>query len=152
MTTRTTYDNTDGHSSTDELRPVAEAAEATERYEKSLKSIRNNIEQLHEINQSISAISQEIVDEITKVLQLNNTILQLEGLEDFEATVYPNGLALIRGADGKNDLRSLSDFRPAFLCEVLKQLIPKLKESLDDRKREGENLLGELTKTHESLV
>jgi len=144
--------NLDEQPSTEDSKSAIETAGINENYEKALKSIRNNAEQIREIDQSLAVASHEVVDELVKVLQLNNRILRLANLEGMEVTVYPKGFAIIKDIDGNVEPKPLAELEPPFLYAVLKQLIPKLKESLDEKKHSNESLLEELTKTHESLV
>ena len=148
-------------SSVDELGLAAETT-VKEKYEGDIKSIRNDFEQISEINQSLSIVSHDIVEELTKILQLNGRVIRLENFdEDTEVDVYPKGLVIIRRekkieapaiVNEEVEPRPLADLEPPFLYAILRHLIPKLKESLDDRKRYGEKLLDELTRTRETLV
>jgi len=140
-------------SSADDVLLAVGTMRIEEDYVKTLEGIKNDVEQIHEIDQSLTVVSRDIVDEMMKVLQLNNEVLQLENFtESKEVIIYPKGIILIRSIDGDIEPRTLVDLEPPLLYAVLKQLIPKLKESLDDKKRSNENLLAELTKTHESIV
>ena len=143
---------------TEEKSPVdnaqlAEAIGIDENYVKALKGIINDVEQIREIGQSLAVVSREIVDELIRVLQLNNRTLRLENLaEDGEVVVHPKGFVLIRDEEGDIEPRLMIDLEPAFLQAILRQLIPKLKASLDDRKRSDEGLLGDLIKIRDPLV
>ena len=76
----------------------------------------------------MTVVSHEIVEEIIKILQLNNKVIQLENFtEDIGVVVYQNGLIQIRNIDGNTELKLLANLEPFFLSNVLKQLIPKLK-------------------------
>lgn len=130
-----------------------EAIGINEDYPRALKDIRNDVEQIHEIGQSLAVVSREIVDELIRVLQLNNRALRLENFtEGREIIIHPKGFVLIREKEGDIEPRLLIDLEPAFLHTILKRLIPKLKDSLDDRKRSDEGLLEKLIKIRDPLV
>lgn len=98
-------------------------------------------------------MSHEIVDELIRVLQLNNRTIQLESFaKGGKIIIHPKGFVLIRDKDGDIEPRLLVDLEPLLLHAILKRLIPKLKASLDDRKRSDESLLDELTKMRDFLV
>lgn len=137
----------------EEIQRAVENLETDEGYVKALKGIRNDIEQIHEIGQSLTVVSREIADELIKVLQLNNRPLKLEDFdEDRDIVVHPRGFVLIQDGEGDVEPRLLVDLEPALLHAVLRRLIPALKESLDKRKRKDEGLLEELIKTRDPLV
>lgn len=139
--------------SPDEMPAVAEESTAVnEDTLKALKKIRNNIEQIREIDQSQVAVSREIVNETMKIFQLNNRVIRLADFDGREIVIHPKGFALILSKDGNMEPKQLNDLEPAFLHMILKQLIPKLKESLDERKKSDQNLLEDLIKIRESLV
>lgn len=124
-----------------------------ENYVKTLKGIMDDVEQIHEISQSLNAVSREIVEELIKVLQVNNKVLRLENFEGGkEVVVHPKGFVLIRDKDENTEPRLLTDLEPPLLHAILKKLIPKLKASLDDRKQSKESLLEELIRIRDSFV
>ncbi len=152
MTTRAINNEVDQHT-VDDAELAAGTVGIDKDYERALKGIRNDVEQIREIDQSLAVVSRETVDELINVLQLNNKVLRLENFaEGREILIYPKGLVLIRDIDGDIEPKPLVDLEPPFLYAILKQLIPKLKESLDDKKRADQNLLEELAKVRESLV
>ncbi len=129
---------------------------ASEDCAKTLKDIRNNVEQLSEIRQSLTSVSRELVEELMKIIQLNNKPLslqlELENLGDKEITVHPKGFVLIRGRSGEDEPKLLADLEPSLLHAVLVQLLPKLRDSLDGRKQSDEALLGQLIEIRESMM
>ena len=135
-----------------DMRSAAEGMGMDKSDIEAIKDLRNDVEQIHEISQSLATVSHEIVDEIVKLLQLNNKPLLLENSEGKEIVVYPTGLIQIRDEDGDIGPRPLSDLEPFSLSSILKQLIPKLKTSLDNKKQLDEGLLENLIKIRDTLV
>ena len=135
----------------DDTPSPVESMENDESYFESFKDIRNNVEQIHEISQSLTAVSHEIVDELKKFLQINNRPLRLENFNEKEVVVHPNGFVLMQNKDGDTEPRLLNDVEPALLQSILKQLIPKLRDSLDDRKKSDEGLLEKLIRVRDSI-
>ncbi|MFH0896676.1 MAG: hypothetical protein V1850_01325 [Candidatus Bathyarchaeota archaeon] len=139
--------------SIDREKSASGSLEIAKSHIEALTGIRNNAEQIQEIGQSLTAVSHEIIDELTKILKLNNRALQLGNLADAEEIViHPNGFIMIKYKDGESEPRQLNDLEPLFLQAVLRQLLPKLKASLDDRKRAGEVMLEEFSKIRDNLV
>ena len=143
--------NTPESSPIDDAPLPVESMEIDESHFETLKDIRNNVEQIHEISQSLTAVSHEIVDELAKFLQINNRPLRLENFNEKEVVVHPNGFVLIQNKDGDTEPRLLNDVEPALLQSILKQLIPKLRDSLDDRKKSDEGLLEKLIRVRDSI-
>jgi hypothetical protein len=131
---------------------ASERMEKDESHVDALRDIRNNIEQIREIGQSLTTVSREIANELTKVLKMSNRTLQLDDFDSQEIVVHPDGFVLMKDKDGNVKPRTLIDLEPPFLHAILKQLLPKLKVSLDETKQAGEDLLEELSKMHEHLT
>ena len=118
----------------------------------SLKEMRNTVDQIQEINQSLGAIGREIVEELNKILKMNNKPFTLENFNGREAVVHPNSFILIQDKEGNVSPRQLNDLEPLVLFSVLKELIPKLKSSLDVKKQLDESLMENLSKIRDLLV
>lgn len=143
----------DKSASIEKARFDTESTETDEDDIKTLKEVANNLEQIREIDQSLSVVVREIVDELAKALQLNDRILRLENcVEDKEILIHPKGFALIQDKEGNIEPRLLIDLEPKFLYAILKRLIPELRDSLEDKKRLDEELLERFIKIREPLV
>jgi hypothetical protein len=131
---------------------VSERMETSESDIDALKDIRNDAEQIREIGQSLTTVSREIVNDLTKVLRLSNRTLQLDDFDSQEIVVHPDGFVLIKDKNGNIKPRTLIDLEPPFFHAILKQLLPKLKVSLDETKQSEEHMLEELSKIREHLT
>jgi hypothetical protein len=138
--------------STKKEKSAFEKIEINESHIDVLRDIRNDTQQIREIGQSLTTVSREIADELTKVLKLSNRTLQLDDFDGQEIVVHPDGFILMKDNDGNIKPRTLIDLEPPFLYAILKQLLPKLKVSLDEMKRSGEDMLEEFSKIHEHLT
>jgi len=132
---------------------TTETRETDEDCIKTLKEVANNVEQIREIDQSLSVVAREVVDELMKTLQLNNRTLRLEScVEDREVIIYPKGFVLTQDDDGNIEPKLLIDLEPALLYAILRKLIPELRDSLEEKKRTDEELLERLIKIRDPLV
>lgn len=121
-------------------------------YMDDIKAIRNDVEQINELDQSLAVNCQDLAEEVTKILKINDKTLMIDVSERVKVTVTPNGYVLLKVGDHPPKPSPLAKLSPKLMDKTLKKLMPKLRESLKEQRRSREELATDLTRIRESLA
>ena len=125
--------------------------EVATNYIEDVKAIRNDVEQIGELDQTLTASCKDLAEEVMKILRLIDKTLVIEVSKKMRMTVTPNGYVLLKSDDEAPRPAPLSELSPKLMDITMRKLMPKLRESLKEQRRKREELASDLARIRESL-